>query len=600
MHKSKLGFIFTGASLYYTHIMIKFLWDVIKPYKYFYLVMAMAPLCTSIYPIIYNYAVKLLIDMFVQSNYITFSQAFKPILWFILGQIIIDSGWRLHNFAQLKTIPYVFQRMMHKICQHVFYLPYTYFQNNLSGSITAKMRGIGDNYYKMHQALEWKLSKPLLITIFSGIVLVCINFKIFFFILGFQLLFIPCGFIFFTKLAKMEQGRQDSWYYLFGTIADRVQNVFNIFSFATRKKEIESVQNYYRNVQNPLTVRYYKYDFIIGIFFSLIYWAFIISLFIFVIYLKNAGEVTIGDIAFVISLMFLFTENSWHATLGIKDFLSDLAAFKSAFSIMKVAKCTIDKENAKDLKISKGEITFKDISFSYEKGGKIFDNFNLHIKPSQKVGLVGHSGTGKSTLVSLILKNFKATEGDITIDNQSIYDVSSDSLRSHISLIPQDIMLFHRSIGENIGYAKENVTQAEIEQAAKMANIHEFILSLPDGYNTLVGERGIKLSGGQRQRIAIARAILKNAPLLILDEATSSLDSETENEVQKSINTMLEKNKATVIAIAHRLSTIKHMDRIIVMEEGKIVEDGTFKTLLEKPKGKFKELWDHQVNGMLV
>ena len=265
----------------------------------------------------------------------------------------------------------------------------------------------------------------------------------------------------------------------------------------------------------------------------------------------------------------------------------------------------------------KNFIHFKNIQFAYENANKVFDGLDLQIAKGQKVGIVGHSGAGKSTLINLLLKNFAITNykywdrpstevrksnegGDILINNQSIYDINSDSLRSQISLIPQDIMLFHRSIGENIGYAKEDATQAEIENAAMAANIHEFIESLPEKYNTLVGERGVKLSGGQRQRIAIARAILKNAPILILDEATSSLDSQTEQEIQKSINTMLEENNATVIAIAHRLSTIKHLDRIIVIEGGQIVEDGSFQELLAKNDGRFKQMWDSQVNGMVV
>lgn len=264
-------------------------------------------------------------------------------------------------------------------------------------------------------------------------------------------------------------------------------------------------------------------------------------------------------------------------------------------------------------------INFKNINFTYE--GKdinnVFSGLNLQIRKGQKVGIVGSSGAGKSTLINLLLKNFAITNykywdrpsdsindndegGDILINSQSIYDVSSDSLRSQISLIPQDIMLFHRSIAENIGYAKDNPSQEEIENAAKMASIHDFIETLPEKYNTFAGERGIKLSGGQRQRIAIARAILKNAPILILDEATSALDSQTEQEIQKSINAMLERNNATVIAIAHRLSTIKHMDRIIVIEDGKITEDGSFSDLLTKENGKFKAMWDSQVNGMVV
>ena len=266
----------------------------------------------------------------------------------------------------------------------------------------------------------------------------------------------------------------------------------------------------------------------------------------------------------------------------------------------------------------KNFIHFRDVSFKYEGSNEhAISGLNLEIAKGQKVGIVGHSGAGKSTLVNLLLKNFAISNyeywqkpagepvanpqgGDIVIAGQSIYDVSSDSLRSQISLIPQDIMLFHRTIGENIGYAKDHATQNEIETAARQAMLHDFIAGLPDGYGTLVGERGIKLSGGQRQRIAIARAILKNAPILILDEATSSLDSETESEIQKSINAMLQAKNATVIAIAHRLSTIKHMDRIIVMEGGSIIEDGTFAELIAKQDGKFKELWEHQVDGMVV
>jgi len=579
---------------------LSFLWSVIRPYKYLYILMLMAPLANGIYPIMCNYAVKLLIDLFTSNQHITFQQSLKPIAIFVGAQMVLDGAWRAHNFAQLKSMPYILQNLMSKICEHCFNLSYNYFQNNLSGSIVGKIKGIGDNYYKLHQCLEHKLAVPLYITLFTGTALAFINIKVFGFIVAFTCIYSPLALRFFSKLAKMEQAKQDSWYHLFGRVADNITNIFTIFSFATKRRELNKIKNYYDEVHNPLTIKYFKYDLIISIILGIFYWIFLISLFCFVIHLRNTGEITIGDIAFVMSLTFSFTENSWYATMQIKDFLEDVAAFRSAYTIMEVPVDTIDKTNAGELQIKSADIIFKNLEFNYENNKTIFYNLNLSIKSGQKVGIVGQSGAGKSTLISLLLKNFKATNGDIIIGNQSIYDVTNDSLRANISLIPQDILLFHRSIGENIGYAKEKASYEDIENAAKAANIHEFIMSLPQQYDTPVGERGVKLSGGQRQRIAIARAILKNARILILDEATSSLDSGTEMEIQKSINTMLDTNKATVIAIAHRLSTIKHLDRIVVIENGEIVEDGSFQYLLNIPNGKFKELWDHQVNGMVV
>ena len=228
----------------------------------------------------------------------------------------------------------------------------------------------------------------------------------------------------------------------------------------------------------------------------------------------------------------------------------------------------------------------------------IFKDFNLTIEPNQKVGLVGYSGAGKSTLINLLMRFFDIEEGNggIEIDGQDIRDVTQESLRQNISYIPQDPILFHRTIRENIAYGKLNATEEEIIEASKKANCYEFIMSLEDKFDTLVGERGIKLSGGQRQRIAIARAILKNSKILILDEATSALDSITEKEIQEALKNLME-NK-TVIAVAHRLSTLDNMDRIIVLDKGIIVEDGTKQELLNK-KGLFSKMWEMQKGGFI-
>jgi ATP-binding cassette subfamily B protein len=259
----------------------------------------------------------------------------------------------------------------------------------------------------------------------------------------------------------------------------------------------------------------------------------------------------------------------------------------------------IDSPDAKPLIVDRGEIICRDVTFHYadsKKQDTVFENLNLTIEPGQKVGLVGHSGGGKSTLTRLLLRFDDITSGSITIDGQAIKTVTQASLRQHISYVPQEPLLFHRSIKANIAYGKPDATDAEIAAAAQKAFAHDFIMQLPDGYDTIVGERGVKLSGGQRQRVAIARAVLKDSSILILDEATSALDSESEKVIQEALWELMDGK--TAIVIAHRLSTIQRLDRIIVLDEGKIIEDGTHQALL-KNKGLYARLWGHQSGGFI-
>jgi ATP-binding cassette subfamily B protein len=257
----------------------------------------------------------------------------------------------------------------------------------------------------------------------------------------------------------------------------------------------------------------------------------------------------------------------------------------------------VDIKNADDLKVKFGKINFKNVGFAYEEDESIIDNFSLEIKAKETVALIGTSGAGKTTLTKLLLRMFDIQKGKILIDGQDISQVTQESLRNNISLVPQDPILFHRSLMENIRYGKFDATDEEVIRAAKLAHCDEFISKLHFGYDTFVGERGIKLSGGERQRVAIARAILRNAPILILDEATSSLDSESENFIQDSLDELM-KNK-TVIVIAHRLSTVKKVDRIVVIENKKIVEDGTHINLIKLKRGIYNKLWNIQVGGFI-
>lgn len=254
-----------------------------------------------------------------------------------------------------------------------------------------------------------------------------------------------------------------------------------------------------------------------------------------------------------------------------------------------------DPQNPEKCRIRYGEVEIKNIHFSYGKGSDVFKNFSLHIKAGERVGLVGPSGAGKSTIIKLLLRFADVKKGEILIDGQSIIRIIQNDLRSWIAYVPQEPILFHRTLMENIRYAKPEASDEEVIQVAKLSHAHKFISSFSSEYKTLVGERGVKLSGGERQRVAIARAILKDAPILLLDEATSFLDSESEMYIQDAL-TELMKNRTTVV-IAHRLSTIMQMDRIVVIENGKIVEQGKHKELLKAAKSTYQRLWSIQAGG---
>jgi ATP-binding cassette subfamily B protein len=312
-------------------------------------------------------------------------------------------------------------------------------------------------------------------------------------------------------------------------------------------------------------------------------------------YLLKMGLATPGNVILVMMASF----SSSYSMLSIGEIFNRLMRYfgeaQEGLDGILLDHEIVDSPHAKELVTEGGEIVWKDVTFEFGEN-RVFDEFNLTIIPGQRVGLVGPSGAGKTTFVSLLLRQHDIHDGAILIDNQNIATVTQDSLRSHVGIVPQEPMLFHRSIRENIAYGKPNATDKEIIAVAKKAQAHEFIDALPQKYETLVGERGVKLSGGQKQRVAIARAMLKDAPVLILDEATSALDSESEVAIQKALHELMEGK--TVVAIAHRLSTLREMDRILVLENGKIVEDGTHVTL-SKAGGTYQRLWEHQAGGFL-
>ncbi|MCC7042640.1 MAG: ABC transporter ATP-binding protein [Acidobacteria bacterium] len=308
------------------------------------------------------------------------------------------------------------------------------------------------------------------------------------------------------------------------------------------------------------------------------------------------GGISVGSFAMVASLLLLVINDVRNLSRRFLEFFEYVGNITDGVGVIIRPHEVTDIAGARDLVVSRGEIRFEDVDFTYPGGMEVFRRLNLVIQPGQRVGLVGFSGSGKSTFVNLILRLYDIQGGRILVDGQDIREVTQDSLRGAIAMISQDPMLFHRSLLENVRYGRLDASDQEVQDAARQAHAHEFIASLPDGYNSLVGERGVRLSGGQRQRIAIARAILKNAPIFFMDEATSSLDSVTERHIQDSIEDLM--RGRTAIVIAHRLSTIAHLDRIIVFHQGEVVEDGAHAELIARG-GHYARLWSMQAGGFL-
>jgi ATP-binding cassette, subfamily B, bacterial len=306
--------------------------------------------------------------------------------------------------------------------------------------------------------------------------------------------------------------------------------------------------------------------------------------------------ISIGTVYLAITYTFTVARQLWEMNSIMRNYNRLMGDAHDMTEILGLTPDVVDTSKA-PLKVTNGEITFNTMTFTHG-GAKetLFENFNLTIKPGERVGLVGHSGSGKTTLTRLLLRFSNLDSGSINIDGQDIGKVAQKSLRENIAYVPQEPLLFHRTLRENIAYGKPGASDEEILHAAKLANAEEFITKLADGLDTMVGERGVKLSGGQRQRIIIARAILKDAPILVLDEATSALDSESEKLIQDAL-TKLMKGRTSIV-VAHRLSTISKLDRIVVLDDGKIVEDGSHDTLLKK-KGVYAKLWTHQSGGFI-
>jgi ABC-type multidrug transport system fused ATPase/permease subunit len=464
-----------------------------------------------------------------------------------------------------------------------------YLKEQKAGVIAQRIRALGDNMWGMRLSINriiscfWLLFLPLF---FIG------NKDIAFLILVIILGIISAlfSFVISKKSSKLNKRTEEKNSKYNGYVADSLTNILLIKMFGEEKRELKRL-NRELKILNLFQLKTAFSENLIYAIQELFLACFRISCVVLGLYLWKENKINVTDVIALLLLIDDVIPSFSRLMFDISLLRNNIAKLSDSMKVLQVDIRVKDKINAKKLKVENGEIKFNNISFGYEKDKLVFDKFNLKIKAGEKVGIVGKSGGGKSTLISLLQRNYDLIDGKILIDNKDISKVTLGSIKQNIAIITQDNVLFHRTIKKNISYAKPKTSMSDIINASKKALAHDFISETPYGYSTITGERGVKLSGGQRQRVAIARAILKDAPILILDEATSALDNKTEDNVIKALDNLM-KNK-TVIAIAHRLSTLKNMDRIIVIDNGKIIEEGSPSELLDN-KGIFQKLWNLQ------
>lgn len=540
---------------------------------------------------------KLIIDRLIEVHNVneTLTVIFWPALLFVVNMELQHLSWRGMGYINIKIQPIIKNNVIMSTYEYVTQHSSRFFQDNLAGEIFNNINVLANNIERILHDMSQYIVRGLIFLIAAFFNMYFIHPQFFYGLLAWAIAFLCLSFYVSRRVATMANSYAESESQAAGQLVDRINNVATIRMFARSKLEAKTLLGYlfqmtrlFRNKERFLLIAHLLQGFSLTAMFAFMIYT--------LIYLRVQELVTIGDYALILGLSMEVGYILWELTVQL-DTLSDaLGKCNQSLSALFDPIEIQDQPNAIKLKVTAGKICCNNIMFQYNGTNPFFQSKFLTITSGQKVGLVGYSGSGKSTFVNLILRFYEVSEGCIRIDGQDIRNVTQDSLRENIAIIPQDTSLFHRTLMENIRYGRIDATDDEVVAAAKCAYAHEFISALPEGYQSIVGERGIKLSGGQRQRIAIARVILKNAPILILDEATSQLDSVTENCIQESLWRLMQ-GKTTVL-IAHRLSTLLHMDRILVFDRGIIVEDGTHQELLAKG-GLYKSLWDTQVGGFL-
>ncbi len=519
--------------------------------------------------------------------------------WAILYPVLLlitETIWRLSGFMGMRWFVNLRATAYQTLYEYLTFHSKDYFNSRFAGSLTSKIANAVDGSEQLFEKILWNFI-PLIIGLIWYIIFSWISdFRLGLIITVWSIFFLGINIMLSRKLQPYSYKASKTTSTLKGKVVDSLLNISLVHEYAYMKGEKDYIKKFVNKDRDAGLTHWWVSEWILFIN-GLSIVVFVATMIFTSVYLFQNQMVTIGVVVMIIAIV----GNISDQFLFIGQEMANASKFygqtKEGLTEILTEHIIVDSPNAQELQLLAGAIEIESVNFEYENT-KVFKDFSLIIPAGQKVGLVGRSGAGKTTFVSMLLRHYEIQSGEIKIDGQNINDVKLESLRRAIAFVPQDTSLFHRSISENILYSNPEATEKDLVIAAKHAQADEFIKKLHKGYDTLVGERGVKLSGGQRQRIAIARAFLKNAPILILDEATSSLDSESEHMIQESLEKLMKGR--TVIAIAHRLSTLKKMDRLIILSDGKIIEDGQPDELINKKDGVFKNMWDHQVKGFII
>ncbi len=496
-----------------------------------------------------------------------------------------------HHEERMRTT--LIEKAMHRLMLHSD----QFFANRKIGAIAGDVSTFGGSIVSFLDIMFLQAS-GIVVNFIASLIIIAFMSPILLIPLGLStLILVLLSIRAVTARGPIRHQRKTMMSQLNGTIADILGNQQIVRYFATHNDEVKRVASDRKEIEKLIykEITIFQRETISRQAALFVFQLITIGV---CIWLATTGNVTIAALVFAITYLGRLTGSLFEITPIIRGMEQVFIDAANVTDILSEKPEIIDAPDAPELKITKGRVDFNDVTFRYadSQDTATIESLNLHIKAGERIGLAGHSGGGKTTLTKLLLRFADVTDGSITIDGQDIDKVTQDSLRDAIAYVPQEPYLFHRSLRENIAYARPDATDEDVLQAIKRANAYEFVKELPNGLDTIVGERGVKLSGGQRQRIAIARAILKDAPILILDEATSALDSESEKLIQGAL-TKLMKGRTSIV-VAHRLSTISKLDRIVVLKGGKITEEGSHDKLLQQ-KGIYAMLWAHQSGGFI-